>query len=159
MLPHGLAHGDASPANLHEPGDGTVVALDWSCGSSGAVGSDLAQLVAGRFESGVAEPDDLPAIADAVFDGFTQGLADESVVAAPSDLRLAWATHLAVRSAFSAVLVDRPDLDDGGRVDPIWRRVEEQLQRRRGAVFLVVTAHDRMAAQAGDVDGCPGRRR
>lgn len=29
-LPHGLAHGDATPDNLREPGDGAIVAIDWS---------------------------------------------------------------------------------------------------------------------------------
>ncbi len=76
-LPHGLAHGDATPANLHEPGDGTLVAFDWSYGSSGPVGSDLGQLLAGRFDFGLAEPDDLPAIAETIFDGFDEGLDDE----------------------------------------------------------------------------------
>ncbi|HMS46764.1 MAG TPA: phosphotransferase [Candidatus Microthrix sp.] len=83
-LPHGLAHGDASPTNLHEPGDGTVVAFDWSYGSLGPVGSDLGQLLAGRFDSGVAEPDDLPAIAETILDAFSGGLADEGYPA-PSE--------------------------------------------------------------------------
>ena len=121
-LPHGLAHGDASPTNLHEPGDGTVVAFDWSYGSLGPVGSDLGQLLAGRFDPGVAEPDDLPAIAETILDAFSGGLADEGYPAPSEEVRLAWATHLAVRSAFSAILVDRPGLGEADRADLIRRR-------------------------------------
>ncbi len=48
QLPHGMAHGDASPSNFREPGDGTVVAIDWSYGSVAPLGADLGQLVAGH---------------------------------------------------------------------------------------------------------------
>lgn len=121
-LPHGLAHGDASPGNLHETADGTVVALDWSYGSIGAVGSDLGQLLAGRFESGLAEAAEVDRIAETLFDGYAEGLADEGHPVDRAQLELAWAVHLAVRSAFSALLVDRPDLDDATRADLVGRR-------------------------------------
>jgi hypothetical protein len=105
-LPHGMAHGDAAPDNLREPGDGTVVAIDWSYGATAPIGSDLAQLLAGRVESGLVDPSELGAIADTVLDGFLDGLADEGADADPSAVEEAWAVHLVVRSVFSALILD-----------------------------------------------------
>lgn len=122
-LPSGVCHGDATPDNFREPGDGAVVALDWSYGHVGAVGSDLAQLLVGRFESGAAESDQIASIAATILDGFMNGLAAEGAAAAIDQVRAAWATHLAVRSAFSALVLDhRPDLDSNARADLLRRR-------------------------------------
>lgn len=122
-LPSGVCHGDATPDNLHEPGDGTVVALDWSLGHVGEVGSDLAQLLAGRYESGTAEVDELASIADTIFDGFLDGLSAEGSTASAHDVRAAWATHLAVRSVFSLLVLEhRFDLEGDARADLLRRR-------------------------------------
>ena len=122
-VPAGICHGDATPDNFREPGDGTVVALDWSYGHLGQVGSDLGQLLVGRFESGAAEVDEIPAIATAILDGFVDGLAAEGSTATRDDVRTAWATHLAVRSVFSALVLDhRPDLEGDARADLLRRR-------------------------------------
>lgn len=122
-LPSGVCHGDASPDNFREAGDGTVVALDWSYGHVGQIGSDLGQLLVGRFESGAAEVDEIPAIADTILDGFIEGLTAEGATATVDEVRTAWATHLAVRSVFSALVLDhRPDLDGDDRADLLRRR-------------------------------------
>lgn len=122
-LPAGVCHGDATPDNFREPGDGTVVALDWSYGHVGHVGSDLGQLLVGRFESGVAEVDEIPAIATAILDGFVDGLAAEGSTVTRDDVRAAWATSFAVRSVFSALVLDhRPDLEGDVRADLLRRR-------------------------------------
>jgi hypothetical protein len=122
-LPHGMAHGDAAPANLLEPGDGTVVAIDWSYGACGPLGSDLGQLLAGRVESGDMEPSELPGVAAAVRSGYLDGLADTGCRVDVRDVELAWATHLALRSVFSALIVDhRPDLDGDARRELLARR-------------------------------------
>jgi hypothetical protein len=122
-LPSGVCHGDATPDNFREPGDGSVVALDWSYAHVGQVGSDLGQLLVGRFESGAAEVDEIPAIATAILDGLVDGLAAEGSTATLDDVRAAWATHLAVRSVFSALVLDhRPDLDGDARADLLRRR-------------------------------------
>lgn len=122
-LPAGVCHGDAAPDNFREPGDGAVVALDWSYGHVGPVGSDLGQLLVGRFETGAADVDEIPAIATTILDGFTAGLAAEGSTASPDEVRAAWATHLAVRSVFSALVLDhRPDLGDDDRAELLRRR-------------------------------------
>lgn len=122
-LPTGVCHGDATPDNFREPGDGTVVALDWSYGHVGHVGSDLGQLLVGRFESGVAEVDDLHAIATAILDGFVDGLAAQGSTVTLDEVRAAWATSLAVRSVFSALVLDhRPDIEGDARADLLRRR-------------------------------------
>jgi hypothetical protein len=122
-LPSGVCHGDATPDNFREPGDGTVVALDWSYAHQGQIGSDLAQLLVGRFETGAAEIGDIPAIAATIVDGFVDGLRAEGSTATLDDIRAAFATHLAVRSVFSALVLDhRPDLEGDARADLLRRR-------------------------------------
>ncbi|MEM7272461.1 MAG: phosphotransferase [Actinomycetota bacterium] len=122
-LPTGVCHGDAAPDNFREPGDGAVVALDWSYGHVGHIGSDLGQLLVGRFESGVAEVDEIPGIATAILDGYLDGLVAEGSTVTSDEVRAAWATSLAVRSVFSALVLDhRPDLDGDARADLLRRR-------------------------------------
>lgn len=122
-LPSGVCHGDATPDNFREPGDGGVVALDWSYCHVGQIGSDLGQLLVGRFESGAAEVDEIPGIAGAILDGFVDGLGAEGSTVTLDEVRAAWATHLAVRSVFSALVLDhRPDLEGDARADLLRRR-------------------------------------
>jgi tRNA A-37 threonylcarbamoyl transferase component Bud32 len=109
-LPHGLAHGDASPNNLREPGDGTIVAIDWSYASLAPLGSDLGQLLSGLVNDEDRDPTDWADLLDAVLDGYSAGLEEEGVQAARRDLHRACITYLAVRFVFSALLVD-PDPD------------------------------------------------
>jgi hypothetical protein len=105
-VPRGVCHGDATPGNFLESGDGSIVAIDWAFGNIDAMGSDLAQLVAGRYESGDAEVADLCDIAAAVDDGYGTGLVRAGVTIDVEQWRRAWATHLAVRSVFSALVVE-----------------------------------------------------
>ena len=117
-LPHGMCHGDASPDNLREPGDGTIVAIDWSYGNVDALGSDLGQLLVGRFDEG-REHLDTEVIATAIFEGYLEGVGDASDAAS---VERAWAAHLAVRSVFGALLLDRPDLDESAQAEILARR-------------------------------------
>jgi hypothetical protein len=121
-LPLGVCHGDAAPDNFREPGDGSIVALDWSYGHVGPVGSDLGQLLAGRFESGVAGPDDVAPLATAILDGFLAGLEAERSSVTADQVRAAWVTHLAVRSVVSMLILERGDLHDQQRGDLMARR-------------------------------------
>lgn len=122
-LPHALGHGDATPDNLREPGDGSTVAIDWSYAGAAPVGSDLGQLLVGRVESGAVDPCSLGDIADAILDGYLAGVAEAGGRVERRAVEEAWATHLAVRSLFSALLLDhRPDLDDAERQALLARR-------------------------------------
>ncbi len=108
-LPHGLAHGDAAPANFHEPGDGVVVALDWSYGCSGPLGADLAQLLTARTEAGQDDPAALDDLAEVTVAAYREGLADEGVDVDPSVLARARAAHLVARSGLSTLVGAGPD--------------------------------------------------
>src|SRR5918993_4853133 len=123
-LPRGVCHGDATPGNFLEPSDGTIVAIDWAFGNIDAIGSDLAQLLAGRFESGDAAAGDLGAISSALCDGYRSGLSRAGVDIDAAQWQYAWATHLAVRSVFSALMVE-PAEDD---------RAMRELIRTRAAL-------------------------
>ena len=105
-LPHGLAHGDAAPANLLEPGDGSIVAIDWSYGSWGPIGSDLSQLLAGRYDCGEASAGELEALIPAIVDGFCEGLGVEGSPVGRSQVEAAFAIHLGVRTVFSLLVVE-----------------------------------------------------
>ena len=111
-LPHGAAHGDATPHNFHEPGDGTIVALDWSYGSVAPPGADLGQLLAGRYECGSADAAQLPEVAETVVAAYLAGADGEGLHLDRGAVELGLVSHLAIRSLFSAlVLDDRADLD------------------------------------------------
>ncbi len=117
-LPHGLAHGDATPDNLREPGSGDIVAIDLSYVCPAPFGSDLSQLLVGRFESVAATEHDLQSIQAALLPAYCNGLAEEGVDADPQQVESGWAIALAVRSVFSALLLDhRPDLDETARAE------------------------------------------
>ncbi len=122
-LPHAMSHGDATPHNLLWTDD-ALVAIDWSYGSSGPLGADLGQLLAGRFDTGEADPDDAPKIAEVLLDSYMEGLADEGVHPDPAQVLAGWSTHLAIRSVISSTVLDhRPDLDDEARSQLLARRV------------------------------------
>lgn len=108
-LPQALAHGDAAPANMLWPDDTRLVLIDWSYAGSSPYGSDLAQLVAGRAVAGIDE--NLAVLVEAVVPAYVEGLASEGVRVGTAEVQLALAAHLLVRSGFSAVLLERPDLD------------------------------------------------
>lgn len=123
LVPKGVCHGDATPDNFREPAVGDIVALDWSYAHVGELGSDLSQLFVGRFESGAASIDDVEPIARTVFDGYCAGLARTGAEVDPTLIETAWAVHLAIRSVFSALILDhRPDLGEDERHDILQRR-------------------------------------
>jgi hypothetical protein len=122
-MPQVALHGDAAPANFHEPGDGSVVGLDWSYAAWAAPGSDLSQLLVGRLEAGVAPPEDAPAIAETIVAGYLDGAAALGATWTTPMVEEAFATTLAVRSMFSALIVEpRPDLDEAARAELTIRR-------------------------------------
>lgn len=122
-LPHALAHGDATPDNLREPGSGGIVAIDLSYVCPAPLGADLSQLLVGRFESGAATQRDLDAIHTVLLPAYCDGLAEEGLEVDPQLVEAGWAIALAVRSVFSALLLDhRSDLDPAARDELLARR-------------------------------------
>ncbi len=122
-LPEGVCHGDATPDNFREPGDGSIVAIDWAFGHVGPLGGDLGQLLVGRVESGAASTDDIETIATTILDAYVGGLHDGGRAVPRPQIELAYATYLAIRSVFSALLVDhRADLDGETLLELVRRR-------------------------------------
>jgi len=122
-LPRGVCHGDAAPDNFLEPGDGSIVAIDWSYANVDTLGSDLGQVLAGRYESGTGSIDAIEAHAAAIMQGFREGLISEGADIPVASIEHAWAAHLATRAVFSALtLPRRPDLDDDAFIDLMQRR-------------------------------------
>lgn len=97
-LPHTGVHGDASPQNLLVPADGSAefVAVDWSWNSPSAIGFDLGQLLIGRVHDGLLPAADLPAVQEAVIDGYGSVMKHDGFAAA-----------LVLRSLWTAIPVDR----------------------------------------------------
>lgn len=121
----GVCHGDASPDNFREPGDGSIVAIDWAYGHVGPIGSDLGQLLVGRVESGDAAPDALESIAATIVAAYVDGAEEGGRLVRRDEVERAAATYLAIRSVFSALLVDhRPDLDGEQLAELVRRRAE-----------------------------------
>jgi hypothetical protein len=68
-------------------------------------------------------PEHLDGIADAIFDGYLAGLSGAGAAVDPVEVELAWATCLAVRSVFSALVLDhRPDIAGDERRELLARR-------------------------------------
>jgi tRNA A-37 threonylcarbamoyl transferase component Bud32 len=133
QLPRGLAHGDACPQNLLRDPDrpGGFVAIDWGFANLAPLGSDLAQLLAGRADSGELSADELPAIQEAILVAYLDGLRDERVDASAAQVRRAFLWGLVVGKAFSALPLERL----GGPVDD--RAEAFFLARARYARYLL----------------------
>lgn len=108
-LPQTLGHGDASPQNLLVPADapGTFVAVDWTLGGLAAAGDDLGQLLVGLAHAGELAADALPALHEVVVAAFTAGLGEEGFDADEAAVRLGVDGGLVVRSAFTALPLER----------------------------------------------------
>lgn len=108
-LPRTLAHGDACPQNLLEPAgpDGEVVAIDWPFVGIYSVGYDLGQLLAGRADRGDLHPADLLAVASAMVPAYVDGARDVGAELDADAVELGFRNALVVRSALTAIPVDR----------------------------------------------------
>ena len=110
-LPQLQGHGDASPHNLlvpkHEPD--TFVVIDWAMAGLAAAGDDLGQLLIGHAHDGVLTVDDLPALHELLVRTYREGLADEGCRLDDDVVRAGMDTGLSVRSAFTALPLERLD--------------------------------------------------
>jgi hypothetical protein len=126
-LPQLYCHGDATPHNLLVPRKqpDTFVVIDWAMASLAAAGDDLGQLLVGRAHDGVLASDDLPALHDVLVQSYLTGLADEDCRLDEGIVRAGTDIGLAVRSAFTALPLERldePITDDLARL--FARRIE-----------------------------------
>jgi Phosphotransferase enzyme family len=143
-LPRSLAHGDACPQNLlPDPGEPRgLVAIDWGFVGLEPVGYDLGQLLVGRFENGDLGVSDLAPLSDLIEDGYVAGLGDEGWTGDRQDVRRGFLGGLLLRSAFSALPLDRLR----GPVDDA--TVELFASRARYARFLLELGRSRADAAA-----------
>lgn len=97
-LPQTICHLDVWPMNLARR-DGAPVLLDWSFTGTGAIGEDLANLIADTFFDGLKPVDELPEAETALTGAYLEGLAaagyrDEAAtrkaVAASGAAKYAW---------------------------------------------------------------------
>ncbi|MDH2430500.1 phosphotransferase [Sphaerisporangium sp. TRM90804] len=118
-LPHAFAHGDACPQNLLVPADGSAefVAIDWGWPHPTAVGFDLGQLLVGLAHEGLTEPADLPAVHKTIEAAYTA-----AVTAAPDEVALGYAVSLVLRSAWTALPLDRLHEEPTPRSHDLFRR-------------------------------------
>jgi hypothetical protein len=142
-LPQAIAHGDACPQNLlPDPlrADG-LVAIDWGFTSLAPLGYDLGQLLVGRAESGDLDAADLPRIHDAILPAYVEGLLEEQADLEPGDVRRGFIGGVLLRSAFSALPLDRlrgPATDDDAAVFARRGRYARQLLDLRQALTFEV---------------------
>lgn len=108
-LPQLITHGDACPPNLLVPADrpATFVVIDWALGGVAAVGDELGQLLVGPAHDGALTAGELPALHEGLLRAYTSGLADEGLMVAEDVVRFGMDAGLAVRSAFTALPLDR----------------------------------------------------
>jgi hypothetical protein len=116
-LPQLHGHGDASPHNLLVPKQqpDTFVVIDWAMAGLAAAGDDLGQLLIGHAHDGVLAAADLPDLHELVVHAYVAGLADEGYRLDHDVVRAGMDTGLAVRSAFTALPLERlgePITDD-----------------------------------------------
>ncbi|MGP3955953.1 hypothetical protein ACTWPT_08145 [Nonomuraea sp. 3N208] len=120
-LPHTLVHGDASPKNLLVPADGSAefVAIDWSWPCPAAVGFDLGQLLVGRAHTGELDPEDLPAVHEAIETAYA---ASAGALASPDEVSFGYVASLVLRSAWSAIPFELLDQEPTPELHELFRK-------------------------------------
>jgi hypothetical protein len=110
-LPQLQSHGDASPHNLLVPKQqpNTFVVIDWAMAGLAAAGDDLGQLLIGHAHDGMLAADDVPVVHELLLPAYVAGLADEDCRLDEDVVRAGIDTGLSVRSAFTALPLERLD--------------------------------------------------
>jgi hypothetical protein len=129
-LPQLMVHGDASPQNLLTPAGepDTLVAIDWSLGGVAAVGDDLAQLLIGLAHAGQLPVGELTRVREIIIDAYLEGLAEEGYACDRRHVVYGLDGALAVRSAFTALPLDRLNEPRSDQIDGLLR---DRLQLTR----------------------------
>lgn len=153
-LPQTFCHGDAIRRNLfacrRKDGAEETVAIDWENAGHYAAGEEVGQTLSVASAFFDVEPSDLPALDEALFGGYLEGLRDAGWRGDPTRVRFAYAAHAALRNLFNAVGTSVPD--EAGRAGALqnYGHAWEALAERRAAIrpFLL-----ERAAEARDLLG------
>ncbi|MET0326414.1 MAG: phosphotransferase [Ilumatobacteraceae bacterium] len=151
-LPQLQAHGDTTPHNLLVPRDrpDTFVVIDWAMANLGPVGDDLGQMLIGLAHDGVLDVAGLATLHHLLVAEYTAGLADEGHHVGEDLVLAGMNTGLAVRSAFTALPVERLG-------EPIDDELAEHLQQRLALTrYLVDLALDTVAPVPHVLSGSGG---
>ena len=134
-LPQLQSHGDATPHNLLVPrGESDVfVVIDWAMAGLAAVGDDLGQLLIGLAHDDLLQAEDLADLHDLLVRAYVRGLADEGYHADEELVRLGMDAGLAVRSAFTALPIERLG-------EPITDELAERFRQRLALTRYLVDA-------------------
>ena len=145
-LPQTFCHGDAIRRNLlaRRGGPEETVAIDWEFAGHYAVGEEVGQTLSVASAFYDIEPADLPAMDEALFANYLDGLREAGWCGNPTQVRFAYAAHAALRNLFNTV---------GAIVPADWRRAAalenygrtwEELAERRAAIrpFLLDRADE-----------------
>jgi hypothetical protein len=124
-LPQLQSHGDATPHNLlvaRNESDVFVV-VDWAMAGLAAVGDDLGQLLIGLAHDDVLQADALSDLHSLLARSYVRGLAEEGYHVDEELVRLGMDAGLAVRSAFTALPIERLG-------EPITDELAERFRQR-----------------------------
>jgi hypothetical protein len=97
-LPRTFCHGDAIRRNLLFQGD-ELLAIDWEYAGLYAPGEEVGQTLSVAAAFFDWEPADLPALDEALFGAYLDGLGSDR----PRQVRFAYCAHAALRNLFNAV--------------------------------------------------------
>ena len=137
-LPQAFGHGDAIRRNLlaRRGADGAeeTVAIDWEFAGQYAVGEEIGQTLSTASAFYDVEPADLPALEEALFEGYLAGLRDASWRGDERQVRFAFITHAALRNAFNVVGATVPDEARRAAAQQNYGRSWEELAERRAVL-------------------------
>ena len=141
-----FCHGDAIRRNLLARRDGAeeTVAIDWEFAGHYAVGEEVGQTLSVASAFYDIEPADLPALDEALFANYLDGLHDVGWRGAPTQVRFAYAAHAALRNIFNTVGASVPDDWRAATALENYGRTWEELAERRAAIrpFLLDRADE-----------------
>jgi hypothetical protein len=147
-LPQTFCHGDAIRRNLvvrhRADGSEEMVGIDWEFAGYYAAGEEVGQTLSVASAFYDVEPDCLPALDEALFASYLDGLRDAGWQGEPRQIRFAYAAHAALRNAFNAV--GATEANEAGRAGALrtYRRTWEELAERRAVLrpFLLARADE-----------------
>lgn len=147
-LPQTFGHGDAIRRNLiaRRAADGSeeTIAIDWEHAGLYAVGEEVGQTLSVAAAFFDVEPTDLPALDEALFEGYLAGLRDLGWQGDPRSVRFAYAAHAALRNLFNAVGTSVPDESRQAAAFQTYGHTFDELAERRAAIrpFLLARADE-----------------